>query len=143
MALVETDDELRRILTSARAIAVVGLSNNPARPSYGVASFLLRQGYTILPVNPTILGEIVLGCEVYGALGDLPELPDIVDIFRRSVFLADVTEQAIAAHARVLWTQLGVRDEQAVARAVEAGLTVVQDHCIAIEHRRLGIGPRQ
>jgi predicted CoA-binding protein len=142
MPLVEADDELRHILTTARTIAVVGLSNNPARPSYVVAAYLVRQGYTIFPINPTILGQTVLGREVYASLSDLAEPPDIVDVFRRPVFLPDIAEQAIASHAPVLWTQLGVRDAGAVDQAVAGGLAVVQDRCIAIEHRRLGIGPR-
>lgn len=139
MPIASTDDELRDILTRYHRIAVVGLSNNPARPSHGVATYLQRQGYEIWPVNPNLAGSIVLGRPVYASLSDLPIVPDIVDVFRRSEHVAEVADAAIAIGARVLWTQLGVRDDAAAARASAAGLLVVQDRCPAIEYPRLGI----
>jgi predicted CoA-binding protein len=141
VSLVITDAALREMLQRYRRVAVVGLSNDPTRPSYEVAEYLLRVGYAIYPVNPILEGRAVLGCRVYGALSELPEPPEIVDVFRRSEYVADIATEAIAVGARVLWTQLGVRDDAAAERASAAGLAVVQDRCIAIEHARLGIGP--
>lgn len=140
MPMASTDDQIRVILTRSRRIAVVGLSNNPARPSYSVAAYLQRQGYEIWPVNPNLVGSEVLGRPVYASLSDLPIVPDIVDVFRRSEHVAEVADAAIAVGARVLWTQLGVRDDTAAERASAAGLLVVQDRCPAIEHPRLGLG---
>ncbi|HST88695.1 MAG TPA: CoA-binding protein [Ktedonobacterales bacterium] len=135
------DDEIRAVLTRFKRIAVVGLSENPARPSYGVAAYLLRQGYEIDPVNPTIAGRTVLGRTVYASLRDLPRPPEIVDVFRRSEFVPPVAEDAIAVGAKVLWTQYDVVNDVAAQRAADAGLIVIQDHCTAADHRRLGIGP--
>jgi len=118
----------------------VGLSENPARPSYGVAAYLLRQGYEIDPVNPTIAGRTVLGRTVYASLRDLPQPPEIVDVFRRSEFVPPVAADAIAVGAKVLWTQYDVVNDVAARRAADAGLIVIQDHCMAVDHRRLGIG---
>lgn len=140
MPIATSSSELREVLTKYRRIAVVGLSNKPYRPSHDVAAYLLRQGYTVFAVNPTIAGQWVLGLQVYGSLRDLPEPPEIVDVFRRSQYVAEVVEQAVAVGATVLWTQLGVRDDAAARRASDAGLIVVQDRCTAMEHRRLGIG---
>ncbi len=134
------DEELRAVLTRFKRIAIVGLSENPARPSYGVAAYLLRQGYEIDPVNPTIAGRTVLGRTVYASLRDLPQPPEIVDVFRRSEFVPPVAEDAIAVGAKVLWTQYDVVNDVAARRAADAGLTVIQDHCMAVDHRRLGIG---
>lgn len=135
-----SDGKLREILTRYRHIAVVGLSNDPLRPSYGVARYLIGQGYDVVGVNPNLAGQTVHGRPVYATLADLPEPPEIVDVFRRSVFVPQVMEQAIAAGARVVWTQLGVKDDAAAARGRAAGLVVVQNRCTAIEHERLGIG---
>lgn len=140
MPIARTDDEIRDILTRYHRIAVVGLSDNPARPSYGVAAYLQRQGYEIWPVNPRLAGHTVLGRRVYASLGDLPIVPEIVDVFRRSEHVAEVVDAAIVVGAHVVWTQLGVRDDAATERASAAGLLVVQDRCPAIEHPRLGIG---
>lgn len=136
-----SDEELREILTRYRRIAVVGMSANPARPSHGVARFLIANGYELTGVNPNLAGQKVLGRPVYASLAELPEPPEIVDVFRRSEYVADVAEQAIAVGARVLWTQLGVKDDAAAARARAAGLQVVQNRCTAIEHERLNIPP--
>jgi uncharacterized protein len=124
------DDQIRELLAAARTIAVVGLSANPARPSHGVASFLQRHGYRVVPVNPN-LGAPVLGEEPYASLRDVPFPIDIVDIFRRSV------DDAIAIGARAVWMQLDVIDHDAAARAAASGLGVVMDRCIAVEHGRL------
>ncbi|MGH2517317.1 MAG: CoA-binding protein [Ktedonobacterales bacterium] len=142
MPIVSTDDHIREILTHFRRIAVVGLSERPNRPSYGVAAFLQRQGYEIWPVNPMLVGRTVLGCQVYASLSDVPVAPEIVDVLRRSEYVAEVAEAAIAAGAKVLWTQLGVRDDAAAERASAAGLLVVQNRCPAIEYPRLGIRRR-
>jgi predicted CoA-binding protein len=135
-----SDDELRDILTRYRRIAVVGLSVNPLRPSYGVARYLIEQGYDVVGVNPHLASQTIHGRPVYATLADLPQPPEIVDVFRRSAFVREVVEQAIAAGAKVIWTQLGVKDDAAAARARAAGLVVVQNRCTAIEHERLGIG---
>jgi uncharacterized protein len=135
------DEELRAILTRYRRIAVVGLSANPMRPSNSVARFLIANGYDVTGVNPNLAGKTVLGRPVYASLAELPEPPEIVDVFRRSEYVADVAEQSIAVGARVLWTQLGVKDDAAAARARAAGLQVVQNRCTAIEHERLTIRP--
>lgn len=139
MAIVTTDEQIREILTRYRRVVVVGLSDNPSRPSHGVAGYLQRQGYEVWPVNPRLAGQIVLGRRVYASLGDLPEAPEIVDVFRRSEYVAEVAEAAIAVSAKVLWTQLGVRDDAAAERASAAGLWVVQNRCPAIEIPRLGL----
>lgn len=136
-ANIVSDGELRDILTRYRRIAIVGLSNNPMRPSYGVARYLISQGYDVVGVNPNLAGQTVLGRPVYATLADLPQPPQIVDVFRRSVFVPQVMEQAISAGARLVWTQLGVKDDAAAARGRAAGLAVVQNRCTAIEHERL------
>jgi uncharacterized protein len=137
---IVTDSEgIRDILTHYRRIAVVGLSNKPDRPSYGVSQFMQEQGYEIYPVNPAIAGQEVLGRTVYASLADLPVRPEIVDVFRRPQFVAEVAEQAIAVGADVLWTQLFIVDDAAAQRASDAGLTVVQNRCLEIEYHKQGI----
>jgi uncharacterized protein len=130
------DEQIRELLAKARTIAVVGLSANPARPSHGVASFLQRHGYRVVPVNPN-LGAPVLGEEPYASLRDVPFRVDIVDIFRRSEFVAAIVDDAIAVGAGAVWMQLDVIDHAAAARAAASGLGVVMDRCIAVEHGRL------
>ncbi len=131
----ETDDELRNILENAKTIAIVGLSNNPARASYEVGDYLARQGYRILPVNPTI--EQALNIPAYKSLSDIHEHVDVVDIFRRPEDVGPVVDEAIAIGADVVWMQLGIVNEEAARRARDAGLQVVMDHCMMVEHRRL------
>jgi predicted CoA-binding protein len=123
------------ILKSAKAIAVVGLSSNPTRASNGVAAYLQRAGYRIIPVNPN--ESVVLGERAYARLEDVPETIDIVDVFRRSEHVAEVVESAIRIGAKTVWMQEGVVDETAAARAREAGLNVVMDRCLLKEHRKL------
>ena len=133
-------EDITDILTRYRRIAVVGLSANPERSSNEVSAYMQAQGYEIYPVNPTIAGQTVLGRTVYASLADLPVRPEIVDVFRRSEFVPEVAEQAIAAGANVLWTQLFVVNDAAAQRASDAGLQVVQNRCIKIEHAKRGMG---
>lgn len=128
--------EIRDLLHTVRTIAVVGLSDNPSRDSYGVARYLQRNGYRIIPVNPQLRAP-VLGEEPYASLRDLPMPVDLVDIFRRSEFVPEIVEEAIAIKAPAIWMQLGVISPEGAARARAAGIGVVMDRCIAIEHRRL------
>ena len=126
---------LRRILKQNRTIAVVGLSAKWFRPSYFAAKYLQQHGYRIIPVNPAY--DSVLGETCYPDLGSIPDAVDVVDCFRRAEDIPPLTEEAIAIGARVLWLQLGVVNEDAAARARAAGLEVVQDRCMKIEHARL------
>jgi predicted CoA-binding protein len=135
-----SDAELRRLLTEARTIAVVGASSKPARPSNGVFRTLLAAGYRVIPVNPN--ETEVLGQKAYGSLAEVPEKVDLVDVFRRAEETPPVADQAVAAGARALWLQLGVVNPEAASRARAGGLLVVMDACIAVEHRRLGIPGR-
>ena len=121
------------LLRSSRVIAVVGLSNNPLRPSYSVAAYLQDAGYRIIPVNPN--EREVLGEKCYARLEDVPEKMDIVDIFRRSELVPEVVESAIRIGAKAVWMQEGVVHEEAARRAREAGLEVMMDRCILKEHR--------
>lgn len=133
------DEDIRELLASARNIAVFGCSDRPNRPSYGVAGFLQRHGYRMLPVNPQITGERVHGEFVWRDLGQLGVPIDIVDIFRRPIAAGDAVDQAIAVGAKAVWLQLGIVNEDAAARAEAAGLKVVMDRCTKIEIMRLGI----
>lgn len=126
---------INRVVTSARSVAVIGASPNPARPSHGVAAYLHRSGLRVYPVNPAITE--LFGLTAYPSLADVPEPVDVVDVFRRSEVVAEVAEQAVAARAGALWLQLGVVNEQAAALAAAGGLAVVMDRCLAVEHRRL------
>ncbi len=123
-----------RILQQARTIAMVGLSSNPFRPSHFAAIYMLAEGYNVIPVNPT--EDEVLGRRSYPSLRDIPEPVDIVDIFREPAAVPEIVEDAIAVGAPVVWMQLGVINEDAARRAREAGLTVVMDACVKIEHAR-------
>lgn len=125
---------IETILNECRTIAVVGLSSNPMRPSYGVARYLQRQGYRIIPVNPNE-GE-VLGERAYPSLERVPEKFDLVDIFRRSEEAGEHVDEAIRLGARGVWMQDGVIDQAAAERALESGLLVVMDNCILREHAR-------
>ena len=136
---MNNDDEIRQILTSVKTIAVVGFSANPSRPSHGVAAFLQRKGFRVIPVNPGLAGQTQLGETVYAGLKDIPFPIDMVDVFRASEFVAEVIEEAIAIKAKVVWTQLDVIDEAAAAKGRAAGLQVVMDRCPAIEMPRLGL----
>jgi predicted CoA-binding protein len=122
------------LLKSTRTIAVVGLSSSAMRPSNGVAAYMQRAGFRIIPVNPNE-GE-VLGEKSYARLEDVPERIDMVDIFRRSEFVPEIVESAIRIGAKSVWMQEGVIHEAAAERAREAGLEVVMDRCLLKEHRR-------
>ena len=129
---------LDRVLTDIRVVAVVGLSDKAWRPSYGVARYLQEAGLRIIPVNPLLVGKTVLGESVYASLRDIPPeiRVDIVDIFRRSDLVPPIVDDAIArGDAKTIWMQQGVVNEDAAARARDAGLTVVMDSCLAVEHR--------
>ncbi len=127
--------QMKTILEDAKVIAVIGHSDKSFRTSYQIAQYLRDVGYTVYPVNPTI--EQVNGEKSYASLADVPESVDIVNVFRRSVFLPGVIDDAVAANTKHVWTQLGVFDKEAGEKAVEAGLGVVMDRCIKVEHRRL------
>ncbi len=139
MSIVEaTPQDRLRILGNARSIALVGVSANPLRASNFVATYLVKTPYRVYPVNP--MYEEVLGLKCYPTLADLPEVPDIVDVFRRTEEIPAVVEEAVAVGAKVVWFQLGLRHDQAALRAMEAGLEVVQDRCLKIEHARFAGG---
>jgi predicted CoA-binding protein len=127
-------DPILDLLTSAKTIAVVGLSSSPLRPSYGVAAYLQQHGYRIIPVNPTINGA--LGEKAYPSLQDVPEPIDLIDVFRRPEHVDAIVDQAIALKVPALWLQETVVNEAAAARARQAGITVVMDKCILKEHRK-------
>jgi predicted CoA-binding protein len=126
------EDEIKEILTSYKTIAIVGISNKPDRDSYIVAEYLLNQGYKIIPVNPNI--DTVLGLKAYPDLISIPEDIEIVDIFRRPEFVDEIVDQAIEKRAKVVWMQLGVINESAAEKARKAGLKVVMNKCIKVEH---------
>lgn len=128
---------LRRILKENRVIAVVGLSADWFRPSYFAAKYMQEHGYRVIPVNPRYAGRSVLGERCYASLRDIPEQVDIVDVFRKTEDVMPIAEDAIAIRAKVLWQQLGVRNEAAAAKARAAGMEAVMDHCVKIEHGRL------
>lgn len=131
-----SENEIRDLLQQPRTIAVVGLSDKPHRDSNGVARLMQRLGHRIIPVNPQ-LSAPVLGEQPYASLRDVAVPVDIVDIFRRSEYVPEIVEDAIAIGAKVIWMQLGVIHREAAARAKAAGLGVVMDRCLAIEYRRL------
>lgn len=127
-------DPITDILKKYKTIAVVGLSSNPMRPSHEVSEYMQRAGYRIIPVNPNEME--VLGEKSYARLEDVPEKIEIVDIFRRAEEVAAVVDSAIRVGAKVVWMQLGIEDQKAAAKAFAAGLTVVEDACILVEHRK-------
>jgi predicted CoA-binding protein len=135
------DDDIAELLANARTIAVVGASDRPDRPSYGVMKALQDHGYRVIPVNPQITGEHVLGEFVWRELGQLGVPIDIVDIFRRPEAAGEAVDEAIAVGAKAVWLQLGIVNEAAAARAEAAGLKVVMDRCAKIDVARLGIAP--
>jgi uncharacterized protein len=137
----ETDSFLREILSSVKTIAMVGASDKEGRPSFGVFEFLLSHGYHVAGVNPKLAGKSVHGTIFYGSLAEVPEPIDMVDIFRRSEAAGEAVDAALALNLRpkIIWMQLGVRDEAAAARARAVGMKVVMDRCPAIEIRRLAI----
>jgi len=129
-----TPSERLDIIRNAHSVALVGVSAKPIRSSNFVASYLVRTQLRSYPVNPAY--DEVLGLACYSSLADLPEVPDIVDIFRRPEAIPGVVEEAIEIGAPVVWFQLGLRHDEAAKRAIDAGLQVVQDRCLKIEHAR-------
>jgi uncharacterized protein len=136
---LNADQDIAALLKGANLIAMVGASDRPDRPSYGVMRYLLSKGYRVIPVNPQLAGQTIHGQAVVAALGEIEEPIDIVDIFRNSAAAGPVIDDAIGVGAKAVWTQLGVFNDEAVARAEAAGLKAVVNRCPAIEIPRLGI----
>jgi predicted CoA-binding protein len=136
-----SDEDIAELLKNARTIAVIGASDRPSRPSYGVMKFLQAHGYRVIPVNPQITGEHVHGEYVWRELSQVGEPIDIVDIFLRPQAAGEAVDQAIEAGAKAVWLQLGVINEIAAAKAEAAGLKVVMNRCPKIEIFRLGLDP--
>jgi len=136
---ITSDAEIAALLSETRTIAMVGASDRPDRPSYGVMKFLVDRGYRVLPVNPQITGEHVHGEYIWRELAQIGEPIDMVDIFRRPQAAGEAVDEAIAVGAKSVWMQLGVINEEAAARAEAAGLKVVMDRCPMIEIGRLGL----
>ena len=135
-----SDQELKELLTNATTIAIVGASPNPDKASYGIMQKLLSAGYNVVPINPT--ETEILGQRSYPSLIDVPEPIDIVDVFRRAEYTPAIADDAVKVHAKALWLQSGVSNEDAAARASAAGMVVVMDACIAVMHSLLRVGDR-
>ena len=134
-----SDDFIRDILASVKTIAMVGASANSARPSYFVLKYLSECGFTMLPINPGLAGQAILGLRVYASLADAPQPLDMIDVFRRSDAAGEVVDAALALATppKVIWMQLGVRDDAAAARAEARAVKVVMNRCPKIEYARL------
>jgi uncharacterized protein len=133
------DEDIAELLSETRTIAMIGASDRPDRPSYGVMKYLQDRGYRVIPVNPQITGEHVHGEFVFRELAQIGEPIDLVDIFRRPEAASEAIDEAIAAGAKAVWMQIGVINEEAAARAEAAGLKVVMNKCPKIEIPRLGV----
>lgn len=140
--MLTEDRDIAQLLMETRTIALVGASDRPERAAHEVMGVLLAHGYHVIPVNPVLAGQTIHGQTVVATLADVGTPIDMVDVFRRSEFVAGVVDEAIAVGAKAVWTQLGVIDEAAAARAEAAGLKMVMDRCPKIELRRLGV-PRR
>jgi predicted CoA-binding protein len=133
---VTDSTQIRELLKESKTLAIVGVSDKPDRPSYGVAQYLLEHShYTIFLVNPML--ETVLGEKVYHSLSEIPEHIDLVDIFRKPTDCMDVLEEAIAVGADAIWLQLGITSPEVLARGTEAGLSVVMDRCLKVDYLQL------
>ena len=135
--LRDDDNAMRDVLTNSKVIAVVGHSDKPDRTSYRIAQFLRQVGYKVYPVNPMV--SEIDGQPSYTSLKQLPEAADIVNVFRRSEYLPEIVDEAIAVNAKTVWAQLGVYDEASTQKALDAGLNVVMDACIKVEYIRLRV----
>ena len=133
---MNSPEDIQTLLRTAKTIAVVGLSDSPARPSYGVSAYMQAQGYRIIPVNPTI--ESALGERAYKTLADVPDPIDVVDVFRRPEAVPEIVDEVIRRKIPYLWLQESVVHPEAAARAEAAGVKVIMDRCILKEHRRYG-----
>ncbi|AJI94831.1 CoA-binding protein [Yersinia ruckeri] len=133
------DNEIAEVLKKTKTIALVGASNNPGRPSYGVMAYLLSQGYQVIPISPKLAGQTLQGQLAYGQLADIPHPVDMVDVFRNADAAYVIAQEAIAIGAKVLWLQIGVINEQAAVLAADAGIKVIMDRCPKIEIPRLGL----
>jgi predicted CoA-binding protein len=138
VSLLTTDAQIAALLGRAQRIALVGASDNPARPAHSVMKFLLARGHQVIPVNPALAGQTLLGQRVVASLAEAGPI-DMVDVFRRPDAVPEIVEAAIAAGAATLWLQLGVVHQAAAAQAVAAGMDVVMDRCPKIEIGRLGL----
>jgi predicted CoA-binding protein len=130
-----SDEEIKKILEGYKIVAVVGMSKDPMKPGHYVPKFLIKHGYKVMPVNPTV--NEVLGLKSYPSLTDVPEDVEVVDVFRRPEYAPEVAEEAVKKKAKVLWLQEGIYNPQAVEIAKRGGLTVVWNRCIMKEHNRL------
>ncbi len=130
----QAGDEIGELLKRTKTIAVVGLSDSPLRPSYGVSAYMQSHGYKIIPVNPSIKGS--LGEKAVASLGDVEEKIDMIDVFRRSEYVPDLVDEAIRLKVPAIWLQEDVIHEEAAAKARKAGIFVVMDKCVLKEHRR-------
>ena len=133
------DETIQRILKSVRTIAMVGASNNNARPSYFVLKYLMSRGYRLFPINPGLVGKDILGAPVYAKLAHIPEPLDMVEIFRNSAAASGIVDEALKLDPlpKVIWMQLGVRNDEAAARAEARGVEVIMNRCPKIEYGRL------
>ena len=138
---INSSETIRRVLDDCKTIAVVGLSSDPGRPSYGVASYMRGRGYKVIPVNPN--ETEVFGDKAYASLAEVPEKIDLVDIFRRPSEAGNAVDEAIVIGAKAVWLQEGVIDEAAARRAHDAGLLVVMDRCWLKEHARGAVSSKQ
>lgn len=134
MTTPDSSDEIGALLKQAKTVAVVGLSDSPLRPSYGVSAYLQQYGYRIIPVNPNIKGA--LGEKAVASLSDITEKIDVVDVFRRSEFVQEVVDEAIKLGVSAIWMQEGIIHEPAAEKARKAGIFVVMDRCMLKEHRK-------
>ncbi len=133
------DSAIREVLKTVKSIAIVGASNNPARPSYIVVKYLIERGFDVIPVNPRLVGQDLLGAKTYARLGDIGRPVDMVEIFRSSADAGGVTDEALALEPlpKVIWMQLSVRDDAAAERAEAKGVQVIMNRCPKIEYGRL------
>ena len=134
---LESDEAIAQLLMKAKRIALVGASAKPDRPSHRVMQFLLDEGYEVLPINPGLAGQRLLGETVHASLSDLPSRVDVADIFRDAASLPEVAQEVVAAEIPAMWTQLGVVNNKAARTGLDAGLQMVVDRCPAIEIPRL------